>query len=264
MADSSLDDFFAKKDKSKKKSKASKITPDDILSKSEEPMKKEKKSKKEKTKSQTPKSATDTIAVGVIDPAEDAEWLEVEDEKDPDYTGLRIANLQVGEKDQDTGDEEVVQENGEEDEDGEIKEKKDTGQQGPWNVKSTPAPSSTPTPAPAEEPAPAPKEESTPKAPAKYIPPAQRAAAAAAAAGGGPVTPSGPTLPGHLRRKKAAPNITSEEDFPTLGGGAPPPPPQDTDPRSFERVQYGGKQIEDPTKLREQLSLGNKYAALQD
>ena len=50
-------------------------------------------------------------------------------------------------KDQDTGDEEVVEENEEEDEDGEIKEKKDTGQQGPWNVKSTPAPAvSTKTP----------------------------------------------------------------------------------------------------------------------
>ena len=50
-------------------------------------------------------------------------------------------------KDQDTGDEEVVEENEEEDEDGEIKEKKDTGQQGPWNVKSTSAPAvSTKTP----------------------------------------------------------------------------------------------------------------------
>ena len=41
----------------------------------------------------------------------------------------------------------MVEENEEEDEDGEIKEKKDTGQQGPWNVKSTPAPAvSTKTP----------------------------------------------------------------------------------------------------------------------
>ena len=81
--------------------------------------------------------------------------------------------------------------------------------------------------APAEEP-PEPKEDSTPKGPAKYIPPAQRAAAAAAARGESPATQSGPTIPAHLRgRKKAAPNLTSEEDFPTLGGGAPPPQPQD-------------------------------------
>ena len=47
------------------------------------------------------------------------------------------------EKEQDTGDEEVVEENEGEDENGEAKEKKDTGQQGPWNVKSTPAPTTT-------------------------------------------------------------------------------------------------------------------------
>lgn len=269
MADSSLDDFFAKKDKSKKKSKSSKLTPDDILSKTDELVKKEKKSKKDKSKSQTSKTTEDNIVTGVIDPAEDAEWLEVEDEQEKDYTGLRIANLQVSEKQEDTGDEEVAEENEEEDEDGEAKEKKDTGQQGPWNVKSTPAPATIAQGekqprAPVEE-APAPKEDSTAKAPAKYIPPAQRAAAAAAARGESPATPSGPTIPAHLRgRKKAAPNITSEEDFPTLGGGAPPPQPQDSDTRSFEKVQYGGRQTEDPTRLREQLSVANKYAALQD
>ena len=44
MADSSLDDFFAKKDKSKKKSK-SKMTPADVLAKADEGPKKEKKKK---------------------------------------------------------------------------------------------------------------------------------------------------------------------------------------------------------------------------
>lgn len=59
-----------------------------------------------------------------------------------------------------------------------------------------------------------PKEE--PKPTGKYIPPSQRGAAAA---GGGASTPSGPTLPTHIRnRKKVAPNIKSEEDFPTLSG----------------------------------------------
>ena len=37
-----------------------------------------------------------------------------------------------------------------------------------------------------------------------------------------------------------------------------------SDPRSFEKVQFGGRQIEDPSKINQQLSLGNKYAALQD
>ena len=70
MADSSLDDFFAKKDKSKKKSKSSKLTPDDILSKTDEHGKKDKKSKKDKSKSQTSKTNDDKSASGVLNPAE--------------------------------------------------------------------------------------------------------------------------------------------------------------------------------------------------
>lgn len=64
-----------------------------------------------------------------------------------------------------------------------------------------------------------PKEESKPAVTGKYIPPSQRAAAAAGASGGS--TP-GPTVPAHIRKKKNAPNLRSEEDFPTLGGGLPP------------------------------------------
>lgn len=67
MAESSLDDFFAKKDKSKKKSKSSKLTPSDIIAKTEEPAKK-KKSKKDKDKTQTTSNSTvnsDTIGLTV-------------------------------------------------------------------------------------------------------------------------------------------------------------------------------------------------------
>lgn len=48
MADSSLDDFFAKKDKSKKKSK-SKMTPADVLSGGDEGKKAKKKKAQEKS-----------------------------------------------------------------------------------------------------------------------------------------------------------------------------------------------------------------------
>jgi hypothetical protein len=73
-----------------------------------------------------------------------------------------------------------------------------------------------------------PKEESKPTT-GKYIPPSQRGAAAA---GGGGATP-GPTIPAHLRRKKAAPNLRSEEDFPTLGGGPMPVQQDRYDARKF-------------------------------
>lgn len=55
MAESSLDDFFAKKDKSKKKNK-SKITPGDILSQQEKELgsKKEKRKKKKEGETSQP------------------------------------------------------------------------------------------------------------------------------------------------------------------------------------------------------------------
>lgn len=65
MADASLDDFFAKKDKSKKKSKSSKMTPSDIIAKTDEPTKK-KKTKKDKEKTQTSSTISSGDAIGVI------------------------------------------------------------------------------------------------------------------------------------------------------------------------------------------------------
>ena len=61
MADASLDDFFAKKDKSKKKSKSSKVTTGDVIAKTDE-LAKKKKLKKDKEKQQSssdPASQTD-------------------------------------------------------------------------------------------------------------------------------------------------------------------------------------------------------------
>lgn len=57
MAESSLDDFFAKKDKSKKKSK-SKITPGDILSQQEKELGSKKKKKKNKENESTQSSSS--------------------------------------------------------------------------------------------------------------------------------------------------------------------------------------------------------------
>ena len=57
----------------------------------------------------------------------------------------------------------------------------------------------------------APAEPPAAKTPGKYVPPSMR--------GGAGATPSEPTRPTPLRRKKVAPNLQSEDDFPTLGGG---------------------------------------------
>ncbi|XP_052254008.1 protein CDV3 homolog isoform X1 [Dreissena polymorpha] len=218
MADDNLDDFFAKKDKSKKKTKSSKLTPSDILAKSEESVKKEKKSKKDKDKTQSSNSSTITDISGlIVNPKEEEEWKEVEEEKEKDYSGLRIANLQIADKVEE-GEEEGDENQDEDNEDGEGKERRDKGEQGPWKSGATTVPTAVQPEHPAT-PVEEPKKEE-PKPTGKYVPPSQRAAAAA----GGTTTPSGPTVPSHLRRKKEMPNLKSEEEFPTLGGNAPPIP----------------------------------------
>ena len=65
-------------------------------------------------------------------------------------------------------------------------------------------------PAPAEES----KSDTTPARPGKYVPPSLRGAMSASGSSDSPAATR--QVP---RKKKAAPNLHSEEDFPTLGGG---------------------------------------------
>ncbi|KAK3612155.1 hypothetical protein CHS0354_016538 [Potamilus streckersoni] len=230
MTDTSLDDFFAKKDKSKKKSKSKTTSLDPSAQQTEETTKREKKKKD--------KSATSSTA--------NEEWHDFEEEKEADYTGLRLQNLQIGEKEE-TREEEENKESGDENDDGEAKDKKDAGQKGPWSASQSQPQATQQAPTAPEKP----KEDSAAPKVGKYIPPGARASAAS----------STPTSSTQSRYKKKAPNITSEEDFPTLGVQSVH---ADSDTRSFERVQHGGRQLEDPSKSSIQLSLGNKYAALQE
>lgn len=261
MADSSLDDFFAKKDKSKKKNK-SKLTPSDIFAKQDVAIvgdtTKMKRKKKDKDKQNAATSSADSTNTGNVNSRkEDEEWVDFEVESEKDYTGLRIQNLQISQKEGEDVEEDDKE--NEEDEDGEVREKRDQAASGPWNASQ----SSRPPPAPvvqvapvtpAEEP---PKEDAT-KAPTKYVPPGARGSQASG-------NSLEPTRIGPIRRKKGAPNLKSEDDFPTLGGG--PTEVVVWGPQgggNFERVQGGSKQMDDTSKTNVQLSLGNKYAALQD
>ena len=83
MADTSLDDFFAKKDKKKKTGKKSKNSDlDDVKEK-----------KKDKKKDQ------DKLNSGLsnnLKGKDDEEWNDFEEEKETDYTGLKIQNMQIG------------------------------------------------------------------------------------------------------------------------------------------------------------------------
>ncbi|GFS20234.1 CDV3-like protein [Elysia marginata] len=226
MADSSLDDFFAKKDKSKKKLKV-KGDGDDTT----------KQTKKEKKKRD--KESSGLGSNNILGNQEDEEWKDFEEEKKADYTGLRIQTLQIAakeEQDKESGD---CDDDGD-DEDGENRGKKD-GASGPWakNNTTVPEPSQPIVQAEAVKESPA-----AAKVPGKYVPPAQRAAAMSSAS-------SHPMA--NSRRKKEAPNMNSEVDFPTLGGA-----PAGRAQGSYDYIDTTGG------RKGVNLTLENKFAALQD
>lgn len=265
MAESSLDDFFAKKDKSKKKSK-SKITPGDILSQQEKELGSKKKKKKNKENESTQSSGSGAEGAPK---KEDEEWVDFEQETEKDYTGLRIQNLQINKDKSDQEDEGNDNENDDEcDENGERRE----GAQGPWNVSQgqpsqsqqqqqqpqpqQPVPQAAAATPSAEES----KSDTTSAKPGKYVPPSMRAGMGGSASSSDSPGSARPTP----RRKKTAPNVNSEEDFPTLGGGPTPAELSELSGSSFNKVQSGGKHVDDPSKAQQSLTLGNKFSALQD
>lgn len=229
MADQSLDDFFAKKDKSKKKKNPDKV--------------------KKKKKKAADSSAEAESTLQRTSAADDAEWNDFED-TEADYTGLKIQNLQISARDGDDDKEDGGERKSDEEDEDENGEKRDSSAQGPWN-KSAP---SQPLPPPEPEP-PKPKEEEIPAAtkPGKYIPPAARQAMQSGPAAAGGMSRLMP------RKKKQAPDLHSDQDFPTLGCA----PNADGDTREFQRVVAGGKQTDDvPGSRGPQLQLDNKYTAL--
>lgn len=244
MADS-LDDFFAKKDKSKKKGK-SKYTSSDLLAKQEEkPKKLTKKKKEEKPVDSTPGEGEPVTEVK--EKKEEEEWSEYVEEKETDYSGLRIQSIQIRDDDNTQEDKERTVTEGEEGEEG---EEKSDGLQSAWAAAGAPPPPTTvEAPVQEEEGPPLPNVKS-----GKYVPPNMRNQSASSE-----VTPRA-----HLRRKKEAPNLQSEEDFPTLGGPAPEEMASAWGSGArFEKVKSGGRQVEDHSNRGPRLELGNKYDALR-
>ncbi|XP_014258917.1 protein CDV3 homolog isoform X1 [Cimex lectularius] len=197
MAD--LDDFFAKKDR--KKSKGKKFaTADEIAKKLEETGKRTEKLKKEKLQtSQLGSQEVDEQGNTVQD---EDEWREFEEEK-KDYSGLKIQNLTLAEYDSmdegGSGGEGEDEGGMEENEAGELVPKKKNG---PWRVVPNPAAGddgnteeSTPNQAP-------PPTQNT----GSYVPPALRNLAS-----------KQQQMPFNAwLRRKIAPDVRSEELFPTL------------------------------------------------
>ncbi|KAG1953829.1 protein CDV3 [Pimephales promelas] len=167
----SLDDFFAKRDKKKKKEKVKgkeQATGGAVMV-----LKKTKREKEKSTKSENQDAQMEK---------EDEEWKEFE-QKEVDYTGLRLQALQMSdEKEEEEYEKEEVGE------DGEIILVSGDKVSGPWNKSGAP-----PSAAPVEE-----VEVPEPKAPGVYRPPGARLT----------TTKRGPT--------QGPPEIFNDAQFPSL------------------------------------------------
>lgn len=204
-----LDDFFAKKDKTKKPKK------------------------KKKTKTETPVTQSESQV------AQTDEWKDFEEQKEKDFSNLKIVDLQIGEEGE--KEEQEVEVNDEDNVDGDDSESKHSG--GIWKVTNTPSQSSPSVPQETTEPV---GTHNVVKG--KYVPPSVKRATMAAA--------SQPVR----RNRGTPPDIKSRSAFPTLSAAS-----QDTnDPSDFEMVKKGTKTNDsrrDETGQR--LEIGNRYDSLR-
>nr|XP_037278644.1 protein CDV3 homolog [Rhipicephalus microplus] len=256
MADSSLDQFFAKKDKNKKKTKG-KVTSEQIAKKMADSGESAEKTVKKDKEKQENTSGKLSVTIPSLAQGED-EWNDFEEEKEVDYSGLRIQALTIAEKEKE---EEAARE--QLDEDGEDCQQAGDQQSGPWKVQQqqqqqqAAAAEQPSTPPPEPEPqAPPPKTEPEPKETrGAYRPPHLRSGAAAAAR----------TLP-HRGPVDLCAKITTspaKSSFPTLGAAIDTKAPRrEYADHSFTSVKHGLRNREDPSQHHLQLDLENKYSAL--
>ncbi|KRT81411.1 hypothetical protein AMK59_5010 [Oryctes borbonicus] len=232
MAD--LDDFFAKKDRKKSKSKKFSTT-EEMAKKLEEPKKNEKPTKKDRI----PEGEEGGDSV-----QEQDEWKDFEEEK-KDYTGLKIGNLTLnanGEGNMD-GAESSNEQQQRYDESGNEVEKK----VGPWKKIEVPEPEKEEK---KTEPLPA-------IVPGVYISPALRN------------TQQQQQVQHPRNRGKTAPDIHNEEYFPTLSGSKSER--RNRSEGSFEVVSHNkssSHRYAEQSKLASsqgpKLTLGNRYNTLSN
>ncbi|XP_071826471.1 protein CDV3 homolog A-like [Apostichopus japonicus] len=253
MSEKSLDDFFAKKDKGKKgkKNKAKFTTTDEIaknLTSGEEPRKTQKKLDKDKKNDEKGLEVTPASGVVIENPTE--EWKE-EDNKEVDYSDLKIQSLQVSEEamkaESEDGEEEEF------DEFGELIKSKTQAASGPWKTATDPdGTGAQPETTVAES-----KDEPVHIKGGVYVPPSRRSASSSAP------TQSSSQRARILRGKKKAPEINCEQEFPSLAASADILKYTDKkEDRTFETVTRGGPKSDGSTARGPGLSLDNRYLPL--
>ena len=248
---SNLDDFFAKKDKKKAKSKPKFVTAEELVKNLEDTSKREAAARPKKPESS---SAIDNVdaptaaisgeenKISVIEeqqppepePTEE-EWKEFEEEQRKDYSGLKIGQLAVND------DDEQSQTEGDEDDDSESNTVPDMRRSadGPWK-KVVPAEEVTQIPMEVEKPS------------KIYISPALRNSQ-----GLGPSR----TV---KARNRTAPDITNADYFPTLGAARPEEQRKKKNEPAFEEVRHGGR----VQRIKEQpaapTSVANRFQSLEE
>ncbi|XP_053693345.1 protein CDV3 homolog [Sabethes cyaneus] len=218
MAD--LDDFFAKKDRKKSKTKKF-ATAEELAKRIEDSAKKNTEVKQRKVtpivEGSEPKNP---------EPVEE-EWKEFEEER-KDYSGLKLAQLNISEDDHnqtnfatDDGGATPGETDGE-------KSTMDSAERksGAWKkVESTDTP------------------EQQPQAPQQYVAPGLKNL--------------------RLKSKKGAPDLKNEEFFPTLGAEVPDPTRSKKD-STFEEVKHGGRVRPSDLQSAAPLSVGNRFTSLSN
>jgi len=271
MAD--LDDFFAKKDKKKKGTKKFSQANTEVIAKNleETAIKEQLQQDKDITNigdEMNPENVNQQLSwisrqfkLNSKDETDDDEWDDYRENK-KDYTGLKIETLVIEDVEKP-----AVEEETEVNENGEVVKKEESG---PWNKKDGERSNSSEAESPVVESKPLPGAAVVMEQPnvvgGAYVPPGARNRE-----GGGPSSAVEARKP--PRRMKAAPDISSAINFPSLSSAAEDTAPKGAwgkklvrDEAAFEEVRgdYNSKNQNHRSSDGPKLTLGNKFDALRD
>ncbi|XP_017120443.1 protein CDV3 homolog isoform X3 [Drosophila elegans] len=261
-----LDDFFAKKDKKKSKKTTKFVTADELVKSLEDG------SKREVVKPKKPEPVAGGVAVvgenensGGTNVPESAppveeEWKEFEEEQRKDYSGLKIGQLstitaQESEEARAARVPSSAPDGGSYDDDDEDSNGYDNADpskervgHGPWK-KVIPAEEVMQIPVPVEVEKPSSK---------TYVSPALRySQQAGSGLGGG-------SIGGAMRPRRAAPDITNTEFFPTLSAARPEEQRKKKNEPAFEEVRHGGRFQRVQESTTAPVAASNRFQSLDD
>ncbi|XP_037715556.1 protein CDV3 homolog isoform X2 [Drosophila subpulchrella] len=265
-----LDDFFAKKDKKKGKKTTKFVTADELVKSLEDGV------KREVVKPKKPEAVSGGVAVvGENEnsgtkvpesaPPVEEEWKEFEEEQRKDYSGLKIGQLStISSAHSRTAQESAearaarvpssAPDGGNYDEDDEDSNGYDNADpnkervgHGPWK-KVIPAEEVMQIPVPVEVEKPSSK---------TYVSPALRYSQASSGLGGG-------SIGGAMRPRRAAPDITNTEFFPTLSAARPEEQRKKKNEPAFEEVRHGGRFQRVQESTTAPVAASNRFQSLDD